>query len=202
MGAEQFEVVRHPDLCPALAEDGFGEVDAVEREEHPFVLSRWDNLGRSSDRGPPFRHGASRWQLGVDVHDAICAHDRACSIWAAGKSEAPAAMKASWSTSAPFTFAPGPIITSVPIETGSCGQARTTAFSMITVRAPTRTGASSATRTAPNMILQSSPISTSPQTTAVGAMYADSATLRCDSPVLDQHQPAPCSRLACSSIRS
>src|SRR6266545_1489105 len=128
-------------------------------------------------------------------------------IRAAGKSEAPAAINASSSTPAPFTFAPGPIITSLPIETGSCGQARMTAFSMITVRALTRTGASSATRTAPNMILHSSPISTSPQTTAVGATYADSATLgaipRCSisiSPLPARAWPAPPSaRAACSS---
>src|SRR5581483_345376 len=53
---------------------------------------------------------------------------------------------------------------------------RITAFSMITVFAPTTTGAPSAVTTAPYSTAHPSSIVTSPLTTAVGATYADACT--------------------------
>jgi hypothetical protein len=79
VSAEQVKVVRHADFRPTLAEYGLREVHAVQREEHPLVFSRRHDLSGSADRGPTFRNDTSRQKLGVDVHDAVRADDRVVS---------------------------------------------------------------------------------------------------------------------------
>src|SRR6266487_825661 len=89
-----------------------------------------------------------------------------------GNSAAPVARKHPSPTRVPFRCACGPTSTSVPIIDACLARPRTRAFSMTTVRSPTRISPSSAVSTAPNKMRASAPTKTAPHKTAVGATYA------------------------------
>src|SRR5947207_82736 len=75
MRCEELGVVLHSGLAATLAEDRGGEVDPVEAEEGSLVGAGGKDLSRSPDRGPTFRHRASRRELSTDVNDRVGADD-------------------------------------------------------------------------------------------------------------------------------
>src|SRR5215470_14354745 len=87
---------------------------------------------------------------------------------------APVAIREPPSITQPVRCTCGPTSTSSPIRVTWPGTPRMTACSMITQSLPISTGPPSAVTTAPNSTRLCGPTVTSPASTAVGAMYADS----------------------------
>jgi hypothetical protein len=136
------------------------------------MLAGREDLGWITDGDPADRHCLSRRQHRVDVNHPVDAYFRSGPHRTAGNSAAPVARKHPSHTRVPFRCACGPMSTSVPIIDACPARPRTRAFSMTTVRSPTRISPSSAVSTAPNKMRASAPTKTAPHKTAVGATYA------------------------------